>query len=203
MFVVGFDLDMTLLDSRPGIVASLAALSDETGVFIDSDVVINRLGPKLEWELAQWFPEDDVPAAAERYREHYWHHCVHGGTLLLPGARASVAAVRARGGRAIAVTAKSERLSHRCLETVDLAVDHVVGHVWGDEKRDALAANNAAVYVGDTIADIEAGVAAGADAVGVATGMHTARELHAAGATAVFSSLVEFPGWLGRQPFAR
>ena len=53
---VGFDLDMTLVDSRPGIRASMRALTEETGVPVDVDVVINRLGPKLEWELAHWFP---------------------------------------------------------------------------------------------------------------------------------------------------
>src|SRR5689334_7543536 len=100
--VVGFDLDMTLLDSRPGIRLSLNALSTETGVPIDADVVIGRLGPKLEHELAHWFPLEDVPAMCERYRAHYYDLCVDGGTLLLPGARESVEAVHARGARVLA-----------------------------------------------------------------------------------------------------
>jgi phosphoglycolate phosphatase len=32
---VGFDLDMTLIDSRPGIKAAYDRLSAETGVYID------------------------------------------------------------------------------------------------------------------------------------------------------------------------
>jgi phosphoglycolate phosphatase len=60
MFVVGFDLDMTLVDSRPGIRASFEALSAETGVDIDVDMILSRLGPKLESELARWFPPDLV-----------------------------------------------------------------------------------------------------------------------------------------------
>ncbi len=48
MLVVGFDLDMTLVDSRPGIAATLRALSAETGVFIDAELVVSRLGPTLE-----------------------------------------------------------------------------------------------------------------------------------------------------------
>ena len=50
--VVGFDLDMTLIDSRPGVHATICALVAETGVLIDPDVVVARLGPPLEQELA-------------------------------------------------------------------------------------------------------------------------------------------------------
>jgi phosphoglycolate phosphatase len=196
--VIGFDLDMTLLDSRPGIRLSLGALSAETGVPIDADVVIGRLGPKLEDELAHWFPIEDVPAMCARYRAHYYEHCVDGGTFLLPGARASVEAVHARGGRVLAVTAKSEPLSKRCLDEVGLRADVIVGHVHGDEKRDALIEHGATAYVGDTIADVRAAVDAGVHAIGVATGMHDVDELTAAGATIVMRSLEEFPAWLAR-----
>ena len=195
MLTVGFDLDMTLVDSRPGIRASMGALSRETGVEIDADVVIGRLGPKLEWELAQWFPADQVDQMSERYRWHYWEHCVGTGTLLLPGARDAVAAARARG-RAVIVTAKSERLAYRCLESVGLHADAVVGHVHGDEKRDALVEHAAGIYGGDTVPDIRSALDASAIAVGVTTGPDDARTLLAAGADLVLDSLADFPGWL-------
>src|SRR5204863_162095 len=136
--VVGFDLDMTLLDSRPGIVRSLKALSADTGVPIDVDVVIGRLGAKLEVELAEWFPAEQVADAATRYREHYYEYCVDGGTLLLPGARESIDAVRALDGTVLIVTAKSEPLSYRCLTEVGVEPDVVAGHVHGEEERVAL-----------------------------------------------------------------
>ena len=43
--VVGFDLDMTLIDTRPGIAAVWDALSAETGVHVDSADAVSRLGP--------------------------------------------------------------------------------------------------------------------------------------------------------------
>jgi phosphoglycolate phosphatase-like HAD superfamily hydrolase len=196
MLTVGFDLDMTLVDSRPGIRASLAALTHETGVPIDADVVIDRLGPKLEWELAQWFPADKVEDACERYRAHYWDHCVGAGTLLLAGAHAAVDAVRARDGRIVVITAKSERLAHRCIESVGLDIELVVGHVHGDEKRDALIAHRAAIYVGDTVTDVRSAIDASATAVGVATGPDDATKLRAAGAQVVLDSLEQFAAWL-------
>jgi phosphoglycolate phosphatase len=196
MLTVGFDLDMTLVDSRPGIRASMNALARETGVAIDVDVVIGRLGPKLEWELAQWFPADQVDRMSERYRWFYWEHCVGAGTVLLPGAHAAIDAVHAREGRAIVVTAKSERLAYRCIELLGLKVDTVVGHVHGDEKRDALVEHAAGIYVGDTITDVRSAIDASAIAVAVTTGPDDTRQLLAAGADVVFDSLDEFPPWL-------
>ena len=73
MLTVGFDLDMTLIDSRPGIRASLRALTEETGVPIDADVVIGRLGPKLEWELGSETLEPLVVAAAASSEPHSPH----------------------------------------------------------------------------------------------------------------------------------
>lgn len=192
---VGFDLDMTLVDSRPGIRASMDALTEETGVSIDVDVVIARLGPKLEWELAQWFPAEQVAHACKRYRAHYWDHCVGTGTLLLAGAGAAVDAVRRSGGRVMVATAKSESLAHRCIKSVGLKVDAVVGHVFGDEKRDALIAHDAAIYVGDTITDIRSALDATATAVGVTTGPDDASQLLEAGADVVLDSLEQFPKW--------
>jgi phosphoglycolate phosphatase len=193
---VGFDLDMTLVDSSPGIRAGMQALAAEAGVAIDVDVVLSRLGPKLEWEIAQWFPADQVEAMSDRYRAHYWDTCAGDGTLLLPGARAAVDAVHARGGRVIVVTAKSESLALRCLDTVRVVADAVVGHVFGDEKRDALLEHTAGIYVGDTVTDIASAMGASAIAVGVATGPDSTRALLTAGADIVFDTLEEFPDWL-------
>jgi len=194
--IVGFDLDMTLVDSRPGIRASMSALARETGVPIDVDVVVGRLGPKLESELAHWYPAEQVDAIAARYRELYWDDCVGEGTLLLPGARAAVDAVRTHGGQVVVVTAKTAPLALRCLAAVGIDAYAVAGHVHGDEKRDALIEHGVGIYVGDTVADVRAAIDASALAVGVTTGPDGARNLVAADADLVLDSLVDFPAWL-------
>ena len=196
MLTVGFDLDMTLVDSRPGIRASMAALAQETGATIDIDVIVSRLGPKLEWELAQWFPADQVAHACKRYRAHYWEHCVGDRHALVAGRGRAVDAVRSRDGRVVIVTAKSESLAHRCLKTVGSKADAVVGHVYGDEKRDALMAHGASIYVGDTVTDVKSALDASATAVAVTTGPDDSPTLTAAGADVVLDSLEQFPEWL-------
>ncbi len=124
--------------------------------------------------------------------------------VFITGATSGFGAAAARryvaaGGKVIAVTAKSERGTILCLGALEMTFDAVVADVHGDGKRDALKEHNATIYVGDTIADIRAGVEAGAQAVGVSTGMHTAQELEAAGATVVLPSLAHFPSWMERR----
>jgi phosphoglycolate phosphatase len=196
VLVVGFDLDMTLIDSRPGIVATTRALSRETGTYIDAELVVERLGPKLEDELAEWFPTDEVLPAADRYRELYADLGVP-GTTLLPGAADAVAAVTEAGGRTLVVTAKFEPNARLCLTHVGLQVDAVFGWLHGEEKGATLAEEGATIYVGDTPPDMHGAKLAEAVAIGVTTGPHSADELRDAGADVVLESLDEFAGWFG------
>lgn len=188
----GFDLDMTLIDSRRVILASFAAVSDATGVPIDPAAVDRRLGIKLEDELAFWFPAEDVPAAVLLYREHYLR-LAGPLTSALPGAREALAAVRAAGARAVVITAKHEISARVSLDFAGLAPDGLYANVHGPEKAAVLVTLGAAVYVGDTPADMAAAAQAGVRAVGVTTGSFTERDLRAAGADTVIASLAGFP----------
>ncbi|MGH8879973.1 MAG: HAD family hydrolase [Stackebrandtia sp.] len=192
---VGFDLDMTLVDSRPGIRACYEKLSAETGVPIDAELVVSRLGPPLEHELANWFPADQVPALADRYREMYPEFAI-AGTFEMAGAREATAAVRALGGRAIVVTGKYEPNAKLHLTHLDIEVDAVIGDLWAEQKAEALREYGARVYVGDHIGDMRGARTAQAYAVGVPTGPCSADELRAAGADDVLADLTEFPVWL-------
>jgi phosphoglycolate phosphatase len=192
--VVGFDLDMTLVDSRAGVHATLRALVDETGAPIDADVVVARLGPPLEQELATWVPAEQIDALADRFRELYADLGLV-GLVTLPGAAAALDAVRAASGRTLVVTAKYEPNAWRCLEHAGLAVDHVVGWRHGPQKGETLVEHGAVAYVGDTPPDMEAAHLAGAVAVAVPTGPFTPDELVAAGADVVLDSLEAFPDW--------
>lgn len=192
---VGFDLDMTLIDSRPGIRACYLALSERTGTYIDADLVVTRLGPPPETELAHWYPADQVVAMADLYRSLYPEHGVTGATAM-PGARESIAAVQAAGGRAVIVTAKYEPNAKLQVEYLRLGADLVVGSLWAEQKAEALREHGASVYVGDHVGDVRGAHTAGALAVAVPTGPCSARELATAGADVVLTDLTEFPGWL-------
>lgn len=192
---VGFDLDMTLIDSRAGIAATYRALSAETGVPIDDALVVSRIGPPLEEELAHWFPAEEVAAAGDRYRALYPDHAIAPSTAL-PGARESVDEVRVLGGRAIVVTAKYEPNAKLHLAHLGLEPDSVIGWLWAEAKGEALREQGAQVYVGDHVGDVRGARAAGALSVAVTTGPCGEQELRAAGADVVLADLTEFPAWL-------
>ncbi|MFD3519363.1 HAD family hydrolase [Streptomyces sp. NPDC058653] len=192
---VGFDLDMTLIDSRPGIHAAYLALSAETGVLIDADLAVTRLGPPLDEELAHWFPAERIGEMGDRYREIYPTHAIT-PTLLMPGAREAIAAVRALGGRAIVVTAKHEPNAKLHLAHLGVEPDEVIGWLWAEAKGEALRAHGASVYVGDHTGDVRGARTAGALSVAVPTGPCDEDELRAAGADVVLPDLLAFPEWL-------
>ena len=192
---VGFDLDMTLIDSRPGIHAVYLALSAETGVPIDADLAITRLGPPLEEELAHWFPDDLIPAMGDRYREIYPTFAI-APTRALTGAGEAIAAVQALGGRAVVVTAKHQPNAELHLTHLGMKPDAVVGWLWAEAKARALREHGATVYVGDHVGDVRGARAAGALSVAVVTGPCDEAELRAAGADVVLPDLTAFPAWL-------
>ena len=192
--VVGFDLDMTLIDSRPGVIASFAALNRELGTEIDGALIASQLGPTLESEMAKYFPADEVDTVCDRYRAHY-AELGPPGCSLLPGAAEAVNAVREHGGTTLVVTAKFEPNAHLCLDHVGIAVDHVVGWRHGPQKAETLRDHGAHIYVGDTRPDVEAALTADAYPVGVTSGPVDRAGLLDAGARVVFGSLLEFPAW--------
>ncbi|MEU6928360.1 HAD family hydrolase [Streptomyces sp. NPDC046385] len=191
---VGFDLDLTLLDTRPGIKAAFEAFSAATGVPIDADLVVSRLGPPLEHELAHWFPQERVPEMATLYREFYGVHAIE-PTRPMPGAMDAIQAVREAGGRTIVVTAKNEPHAKLHFAHLGIEPDAVVGGLFAEGKAEALRAHGAGVYVGDHVGDVRGAATAGAFSVAVATGPCAPEELKAAGADVVLTDLTDFRAW--------
>jgi uncharacterized protein len=199
--VVGFDLDMTLVDSRAGIAAVYDLIAAETGVPIDSALAVSRLGPPLDVELAHWFPAEQIPVAADRYRALYPDHAIVPSPML-PGAAEAVDAVRRHGAGVVVVTGKHGANARLHLDHAGLVVDAVEGWapdqpaMYGEGKAASLRRHGVSVYVGDHVADMAAARAAGAVAVGVPTGPYDRAELLEAGADVVLDDLTGFPAWL-------
>ncbi len=195
--VVGFDLDMTLIDPRRSVRSALGALSAERGVAIDVELLVSTLGPPLETALAPWFEGDALEEACWRYRT------LHGAIIAtqtdpMPGAVEAVRAVRDHGGTVLVITAKYEPHAHISLEAVGIEADVVVGWKYGSAKGDVLRHHGAQLYVGDHPADVLAAQTGGSLCVAVASGGTTSTELRDAGAEVVLTSLLDFPSWLER-----
>jgi phosphoglycolate phosphatase len=192
---IGFDLDMTLVDSRPGIHAALLALAAETGRPVDADEIVAHLGPPIAEALAPYFPADELAATVDTFRALMALVGVM-NVRPLPGAAAAVAAARQAGYNVLVVTSKIRPLAVATLQHAGLEADAVHGDAFGVGKAVPLREHHATAYVGDHPADMLAAAEAGVAAVGVTSGSSTADDLTGAGADVVLASLDDFPDWL-------
>jgi uncharacterized protein len=193
--VVGFDLDMTLIDTAPAFRAVLHALGGELGVEFPVEEMTAKLGPPLDLLFEPYLAADAIAAAGDRFRALYPDHAIV-ATPPTAGAHEAIAAVRRHGGRVLVVTGKYPANARLHLDHLAFDVDHLEGWVWGLGKADVLRREGATVYVGDHVHDVEGALAAGATSVSVLTGGCTREELLAAGTHVVLDDLAAFPAWL-------
>ncbi|MBJ7358236.1 ATP-dependent sacrificial sulfur transferase LarE [Nocardioides sp.] len=192
---VGFDLDMTLIDTVPGFARTLEALGAELGVEFPVAELTSQLGPPLEMILEPHLPAEAVGPAGDRFRALYPSYAIE-PVPVLPGAHEALAAVRAHRGRTVVVTGKFPENARLHREHLGLDVDVLEGWVWGVGKAEVLRREGASIYVGDHVHDVEGALAADALSVSVLTGGCTREELLGAGTHVVLESLEEFPAWL-------
>jgi phosphoglycolate phosphatase len=192
---VGFDLDMTLIDSRPGIREAFRALTAKTGVFVDADLAVTRLGPPLRTELAHWFPPAEIEQTVTTYRALYADYAI-APTVPTPGAVDALAAVREMGLRVVVVTSKLGRLAQLHLDHLGMVADELAGDLFAEGKAAALTEYGVRWYVGDHVGDMVAARTAAVPGIGVTTGPCSTDELREAGAAYVLPDLTTFPSLL-------
>ncbi|MCW2848510.1 MAG: gph 1 [Marmoricola sp.] len=193
--VVGFDLDMTLIDTVVGFAATLDVLAAELGVDFPTAEMSARLGPPLELLLEPHLDAERIGPAVDRFREIYPDVAVT-PTPVLVGVAGALAAVRRHDGRILLVTGKFTPNAQLHVDHLGLDVDVVEGRVWGTGKGEVLLRHGADVYVGDHVHDVEGARAAGVTSVSVLTGGCTRKELEEAGTDVVLDDLEQFPAWL-------
>ncbi len=193
--MVGFDLDMTLIDTVVGFAATLDALGQELGVRFPTAEMTSRLGPPLDLMLQPHLAEEAIAPAVARFREIYPDHAI-APTPAFPGVAEALAAARRHHGRIVLVTGKHTPNAQLHVDHLGLDVDVVEGRGWGPGKGEVLRRHGASIYVGDHVHDVEGALAAGITSVSVLTGGCSREELEAAGTHVVLDDLVAFADWL-------
>jgi len=132
------DLDGTIIDSAPGITASLAAMFATLGrpVPTPSELLV-YVGPPLQQSLVDiaGFSEPDSWQALAVYREHYLEHGA-GNVTAYAGVPELVRAIRAAGVPMSLATSKPESLARLALSSIGLLDDiDVITGASEDEKR--------------------------------------------------------------------
>lgn len=189
-----FDFDGTLLDTEPGVMASLQAVLKQNGVAYTPEQLSTFIGPPMYTELMRVFGMDS--ALAEKitldYRAHYREKGMFENRRY-PGLEAILKRLRALGCRLEVVTNKPEPFAVAMLrhEKLDGYFDAVTGAQMTDrtdrkaQRLTALLADSQsrAVMVGDRQNDIFAAQAAGIDSIYVGYGFGTPAEARACGPT--------------------
>ena len=185
-----FDLDGTLIDSVPLIVASMqhAFAGRERAPSVKEWVAL--IGTPLEAMIRRWGEDEaDVTLLRERYKEHQWSH--HDSMVrAFPGVPEVLEALTGRGVRMAVVTSKLEPSARRSLDFLGLArhfeavvgLESTVRHKPDPEPvRVALTALSAeagdSAFIGDSPHDVVAGNAAGVATVAALWGPFTRDEL--------------------------
>lgn len=194
-FMVGFDLDMTLVDSRDGITFTIEKVLDELNIKVPPDEIFQTIGIPLWDAFAKWMSSEQIDPAVARYRELYKSIGIP-ITTVMPGARESIAAIHKAGGRTMVVSAKLEVAVQTIVNLLNLPIDVVRGDLFAEAKASALLEEGAVIYVGDHTADVRGAKAAGAVSVAVATGPSSTEELRTEGADIILADLTTFPAWL-------
>ena len=204
------DLDGTLIDSYPGILASCVAALRALGHEPDETLDIRRaIGPPLEdvmQVLLQSYGDDRVGEAVAAYRQHYGESGLL-GSVPYPGIGGSLEEMKRTGLRIYLATSKRAIFASRILDHLKFAAyfDGIHGSVPGgelDHKPELLAhilskhdlSPSRSLMVGDRRYDISGAHAVGMRGLGVLWGYGTRDELETAGA----DQLVDSPADLAR-----
>jgi len=201
------DLDGTLIDSQPGILASCLAALRALGHEPDETLDIKRaIGPPLEdlmQVLLQRYGDDRVGEAVAAYRQHYGEIGLLGSEPY-PGIGSALEEMQQAGLRLYLATSKREIFASRILHHLGLATyfDGIHGSVPGgglDHKPELLAhvlsqhnvSPSHSLMVGDRRYDISGAHAVGIRALGVLWGYGTRDELETAGADQLVESTAD------------
>lgn len=201
------DLDGTLIDSQPGILASCLAALRALGHKPDENLDIRRMiGPPLEYImqiLLQPYGDDRIDEAVVAFRQHY------GESGLLesesyPGIGRSLGQLQQAGLQIYLATSKRAILARRILEHLELAAyfDGIHGSVPSgelDHKPELLAhilsqhnlTPSHCLMVGDSRFDIIGAHAVGMRGLGVLWGYGSREELETAGADQLVKSTAD------------
>ncbi len=201
-----FDLDGTVLDSRPGIFRSAKYALDVLGYPMPNETAMMEfLGPPLSDGFADvcGVADEQIADAVRLYRE-----CYNGGgkfdASIYDGVRELLTALKAQGRRCFITTSKPHLYARQILEHFEM--DSFFDGIYGAEmdgtrgKKSEVVAYcleqqggtaEDAVLIGDRHFDVNGAKSLGIPCVGVLYGYGTKMELEQAGAPALAATAQE------------
>ena len=116
-----FDLDGTLIDSKPGIVECIRFALDHEGVPYTSEILDKMIGPPFRVSMHDFLGQDEksIEKLISLYRGEYekygWQHCV-----VFDGVKDMLAALKSAGKRLAVATSKPIKFTNMIVKGFDL-----------------------------------------------------------------------------------
>lgn len=208
-----FDLDGTITDSAPGIVASAKYALSKFGIYENDISVLQKfVGPPLVNAFTEiyGFSREKSIQAVKYYREYYPDYGIFECTVY-DGIRCVFEGLKKQGKQIILATAKPELYTQRILDHFDLAkyFDLVAGSDFENtrtEKEEIIAYalkqakienTSDCIMVGDRYYDIKGAHVNNIEAIGVLYGYGSKEELNALGAEYLVNTVHDLGKLLG------
>ncbi len=202
-----FDLDGTLCDSAPGILAGVRHVLSQMGREIPGESALRRfLGPPLSISFPSvcGMNQEETEEAQRLYRVYY-HQTGYLQNAVYPGIRELLCAIKAQGAFLGIATHKPLKPSLKILQAFDLLryFDKVEGPGEGEspEKAELIRRANPkglkAVMIGDRATDIQGACEAGIDSIAALYGYANEEEFIKSGTGAQAKTVEDLYGLLG------
>lgn len=206
-----FDMDGTLIDSSPGVLASVAYALEQMGEPLPPhETLLRFLGPPLVDSFSAYcgMTPDRAAKAVAHYRVYYQAGGIDQFTLY-PGVLEMLAALSEAGLRLAVATSKPEVFAAHVIEKAGMkpylfALCGALLPRGRDDKKEVIATLlqkegfllQESLMVGDRCYDVEGAAACGLEALGVLYGFGSKEELDKAGALALCPTPRAVADWI-------
>lgn len=128
--VVLFDLDGTLVDSEPGILASFEKAFEPYGITLSKEQRRSLLGPPLKESFARFLAPEQVETAVNRYRAFYREEGIRCCSVY-PGVTEMLAVLKSNGFVLGVATCKLREAAKKLMDSLQLTqyFDYIGGSI--------------------------------------------------------------------------
>lgn len=165
---IGFDLDMTLVDSSEAIVFSaLETIKEFHGdSTISSKELKQFIGLPMRNSLELWIDPQVAASAFEFYKKFYLENAMH-LTFAIPGARELLAQLTSDAIPYCVITAKDEKVANSQLSYLNFPKSTIFGGKFREEKTRTMLEFECTHYIGDHFEDYKSATKAGVTFIGL------------------------------------
>jgi phosphoglycolate phosphatase-like HAD superfamily hydrolase len=174
---IGFDFDMTLVDTSNSLIATLGEIFPDKNIMQDDNFSFQLNGLPLDQILLHFCHKENLHRFRKEFMTAYENIGIR-ESRLLSGSIPALEIVRQYGFEPVIISAKSKKNLTKLIRHFDLPIKKVHADKHGIEKTKAMIAEKTILYIGDQESDVSAAHAVPIEALRI-TGNSEVTETHA------------------------